>query len=300
MVALAYNIQYVPHPHQNNKNQLFIMNISEHLANFIQEMKRRNYSQNTIDNYVSCLNIFFDKSTKDHPKNINEQDIKNFLFQLKEVNTQRNYHSAIKKFYDVCLGQKEKFKYIPYAKKNEKLPIVLSVDEIQKMFSVCQNTKHKVILALLYSCGLRVSELINLKWQHIDRQRMVINILQAKGNKDRQVMLTPQLIPLLEQYYMQYKSKEYVLNGWKNELQYSDRSVGEVVKQLAQKAGINKRVYTHLMRHCSFTHMVENGTDINLIQKLAGHSNVKTTAIYTHISHNLISKIQSPLSNIIL
>jgi len=273
------------------------MNISEHTNNFIQEMKRRNHSQNTIDNYVSCLNIFFNTSTKDHPKNINETDIKNFLFQFKEVNTQRNYHSAIKKFYDVCLGQKEKFKYIPYAKKNNKLPIVLSVDEIQKMFSVCENLKHKVILSLLYSCGLRVSELINLKWKHLDRSRMVINIIAAKGNKDRQVMFAPELIPLLESYWNEYKSKEYVLNG-QFDVKYSDRSVGEVVKQLASKAGINKRVYTHLMRHCSFTHMVESGCDINLIQRIAGHSNVKTTNIYLHTSYNLISKITSPLSAI--
>lgn len=276
------------------------MNISEHTQRFIQEMKRRNYSKNTIENYTSCISFFFSQSKKDHPKNINEQDIKEFLGTLKQTNTQRNYHSAIKKFYDICLGQKEKFKYIPYARKDGKLPIVLSVDEIQKMFSVCENLKHKVILALLYSCGLRVSELINLKWIDIDRSRMVINIIQAKGKKDRQVMLTEKLIPLLESYYRKYKSKVFVLNGWKDELQYTERSVGQVIKQLATKAGLNKRVYTHLVRHCSFTHMVENGIDINLIQKLAGHSNVKTTAIYTHISHNIISRIQSPLNNIIL
>lgn len=274
------------------------MDISEHTNNFIQEMKRRNFSENTIENYASCVKYFFGQSKKDHPKNINEQDIKDFLAQPKMINTQRNYHSAIKKFYEICLGQKDKFKYIPYARKDNKLPIVLSVEEIQRMFSVCGNKKHKVILALLYSCGLRVSELINLKWENIDRSRMVINIIQAKGKKDRQVMLSPELIPLLESYYKEYRSKVYVLNGWKNELQYSERSVGQVVKQLASKAGIKKKVWTHLMRHCSFTHMVENGTDINLIQKIAGHSNVKTTSIYTHISHNLICKINSPLSNI--
>lgn len=273
------------------------MNISEHTDNFIQEMKRRNFSKNTIDNYSSCIKYFFGQSKKDHPKNINEQDIKTFLGTLKQTNTQRNYHSAIKKFYDVCLGQKEKFRYIPYARKDGKLPIVLSVYEVQKMFSVCENTKHKVILALLYSCGLRVSELINLKWSNIDRSRMIINIIQAKGKKDRQVMLTPELIPLLEKYWAEYKSKEYVLNG-QFQFQYSDRSVGEVVKQLAAKSGINKRVYTHLLRHCSFTHMVENGTDINLVQKIAGHSSVKTTNLYLHISHNHISKIKSPLSDI--
>ncbi len=276
------------------------MNISEHMDNFKQEMKRRNFSQNSIDNYVSCIGVFFSQSKKDHPKNINEQDIKEFLAKPSMVNTQRNYHSAIKKFYAICLGQAEKFKFIPYARKEQKLPIVLSVEEIQKMFSVCENLKHKVILSLLYSAGLRVSELLNLKWEHIDRSRMIINIIQAKGKKDRQVMLSPQLIPLLEKYYREYESKIYILNGWKNNLQYTEKSVGEVVKQLAEKAGINKRVYTHLMRHCSFTHMVENGTDINLIQRLAGHSNVKTTNIYLHLSHNHISKIQSPLNAIII
>jgi len=187
---------------------------------------------------------------------------------------------------------------IPFSKKNKQLPIVLSVDEIQRMFNVCENKKHKVILALLYSCSLRVSELINLKWKHIDRSRMIINIIQAKGNKDRQVALNQQLIDLLAGYYREYKPTEYILNGQFG-LQYSDTSVNQVIKQLGAKAGIeNKRLYTHLMRHTSATHMVEAGTDINLIQKLLGHSNVKTTAIYTHISHNHISKIQSPLAQI--
>lgn len=123
------------------------MNISEHQQDFIQEMKRRNFAKNTIDNYASCISYFFSQSQKDHPKNINEHDIKNFLGTLKQTNTQRNYHSAIKKFYDICLGQKEKFKYIPYARKDEKLPIVLSVEEIQKMFSVCENINNIPIFA---------------------------------------------------------------------------------------------------------------------------------------------------------
>lgn len=273
------------------------MNTSEHMNNFIQEMKRRNYAKNTIDNYVSCLNVFFSKSSKDHPKNINEDDIKNFLSQFTTVNTQRNYQGAIKKFYDICLNQKNKFKNIPYARVNKKLPIVLSVDEIQRMFNVCENLKHKIILGLLYSCGLRVSELINLKWSHIDRSRMVINIIAAKGNKDRQVMLSKPIIPLLEKYYREYRPKEYILNGQKD-LQYSDRSVLQVVKKLAEKAKISKRVYTHLIRHCSFTHLCEGGTDINLIQKIAGHNNVKTTMMYTHISDSIVSKIKSPINYI--
>jgi len=275
------------------------MNLSEHIPFYIQEMERRNFSKNTIENYSGCVKLFLEKSGKDHLKNINESDIRNFLHSYSTVNTQRNYHSAIKLYYNICLNQKNKFKYIPYAKKDKKLPIVLSVDEIQSMFDVCDNLKHKVILALLYSCGLKVSELINLRWTNLDRSRMVINIIQAKGKKDRQVPLDLKLTELLDKYWREYKSKEYVLNGWKDELQYSERSVGQVIKQLAQKAGIdNKRVYTHLIRHCSATHLVESGTDINIIQRLLGHSNVKTTAIYTHISSNLISGVKTPLCSI--
>lgn len=274
------------------------MNISEHRLAFEQEMERRKFSAQTVKNYSSYIQRFFSQSIKDHPKNINEQDIKEFLAYFTEPNTQRAYHSAIKKFYEVCLHQKEKFKYIPYCRKSKKLPIVLSVEEVQKLFNACINLKHKTILALLYSCGFRVSELINLRWINIDRSRMVINIIQAKGNKDRQVPLNESLIKLLTKYYRQYKSVDYVFNGQSSH-QYSERSVGQVIKQLAAKAGIeNKRVYTHLMRHCSATHMLEAGIDLNIIQRLLGHSSIKTTAIYAHISHNLISRIPSPLSQI--
>lgn len=274
------------------------MNISAHITFFEQEMTRRGLAKSTIKNYPSYVKTFFEQSKADHPKNIHEQEIREFLSIFNEPNTQRAYHSAIKKFYSICLNQPNKFRYIPYCKKNHKLPIVLSVEEIQRMFDACDNLKHRAILALLYSCSLRSSELINLKWIDIDRSRMVINIRQAKGKKDRQVGLNETLIEVLEDYYRQYQSKEYVFNGL-NSPQYSKESVLQVVKQLADKAGIeNKRVYTHLMRHCSATHMLESGVDLNIIQRLLGHSSVKTTSMYAHISHNLISKVQSPLSQI--
>jgi len=274
------------------------MNIPNYIVKYRKELEFKKYGNNTIDNYISCLNKFLNyfNDRKDH-EHINEQDIKTFLMQFDESNTQRCYHSAIKTFYKYVCRQPNKFKYIEYARKSNKLPIVLSVEEIQMMFNVCENLKHKVILSLLYSGGLRVSELINLKWEHIDRSRMVINVIQAKGKKDRQVGLSADLIPLLEKYYNEYLPTEFVLNGQFSN-QYSERSVGEVIKQLADKAGIKKRVYTHLIRHCFATHLVELGTDINIIQRLLGHSSVKTTAIYTHISHNLISKVNNPFSNI--
>lgn len=259
-------------------------------------------SERTQENYLCSVGSFLKYFEKEiEPKSIPTESIKKWLLTFETINTRNHKLCAIKSFYEITVGMPIKLDKIPFSKKNKQLPIVLSVDEIQRMFDVCENKKHKVILALLYSCSLRVSELINLKWENIDRSRMIINIIQAKGNKDRQVGLNDKLIQLLADYYREYKSIIYVLNGQGGNAQYSERSVGEVIKQLATKAGIcNKRVYTHLMRHTSATHMVESGIDINLIQKLLGHSNVKTTNVYLHISHNHISKINSPLSQISL
>lgn len=273
------------------------MNYRKWIERYSTDCKLKYNSDATLNNYVSCVKLFLNRFNKyNEPKEIPTQEIKDYLLTFKTINTRKHNLCAIKSFYQLTVCMPNKIDKIPYPKSDKKLPIVLSVDEIQKMFSVCDNTKHKVILALLYSCGLRVSELINLKWEHIDRSRNIINIIQAKGKKDRQVMLAPVIIPLLEKYWREYKSKIYILNGWKDELQYSERSVGQVIKQLADKAGIkNKRVYTHLIRHCTMTHLLEQGTDISIIQKIAGHQNPKTTQIYTHISHNLIAKTPSPI-----
>lgn len=278
------------------------MNVGNYTNKLSEWMEYKKYSKKSIKNYVACLGKFLKhfETSATKPSEISAESIKVFLMQFKEPNTHKSYLCSIKLFYSKIGNQPHKLDKVEYPKQSKKLPIVLSVEEIQRMFDVCENKKHKVILALLYSCGLRVSELINLKWSHIDRSRMVINVIQAKGSKDRQVPLSIDLIPLLESYWNEYKSKEYVLNGQTN-IQYTDRSVGQVIKQLSQKANINnKRVYTHLIRHCHATHSLESGTDISIIQKILGHSSPKTTAIYTHISHNLISKVTSPLSAISL
>lgn len=256
----------------------------------------------TQENYQSSVGTFLKCFEKEaDPQHIKTEQIKEWLLTFQTINTRNHKLCAVKSFYEITVGMPLKLEKIPYSKKDKKLPIILSVEEIQRMFTACENLKHKVILALLYSAGLRVSELINLKWTHIDRSRMIINVVQGKGKKDRQVMLSADLIPLLEKYWNEYRPKEYVLNGQfpDKELRYSDRSVGEVIKQLAAKAGLdNKRVYTHLIRHCFATHLVEQGTDINLIQRLLGHSNVKTTSVYLHISNNLIRNIPSPIAGI--
>lgn len=277
------------------------MNIGKYLQMYSEDLQLKNYSENSIKNYVSQVKTFLEhfETVATKPSEISERQIKEWLLLSNTINGRKHRISAVKLFYKHTGKQPLKFKNIEYPRSEKKFPVVLSQDEMQKMFYVCINIKHKVILALLYSCGLRVSELINLKWSNIDRSRMIINIIAGKGKKDRQVMLSPELIPLLEKYWNEYKTKTYVLAGQFSE-QYSAKSVSEVMKQLATKAGIKKRVWTHQMRHNCFTHMVENGTDINLIKKLAGHNNVKTTMMYTQISDNLISKIQSPLSSISL
>lgn len=275
------------------------MNIGKYVELYSEDLKLKNYSDNTISNYCSQVKLFLEYFNKvaTKPSEISEKQIKDWLLLSNSINGRKQRISAVKLFYKYTGKQPLKFKHIEYPRSEKKLPIVLSQDEVQKMFDVCENIKHKVILALLYSCGLRVSELIKLKWSNIDRSRMIINVIGGKGNKDRQVMLDDSLIPLLEKYWIEYKTKTYILSGQFSE-QYSSTSVNQVMKQLATKAKINKRVYAHLMRHNCFTHMVENGTDINLIQKLAGHNNVKTTLLYTQISDSIISKIPSPISSI--
>lgn len=275
------------------------MDIRKWLYKYSKDCQLKYNSISTQINYTAQVRAFLlNFSEVPEPKSISNDDIKSWLLDAKTINTRKHRICAVKSFYQLTVGMNKKINSIPYPKSDKKLPIVLSQDEIQKMFSVCTNLKHKAILCVLYSAGLRVSEIINLKISHIDSSRMIINIVQAKGKKDRQVPLNQSVLKLLREYFVVYKPKDYLFNGWKDEPQYSERSIGAIIKQLAEKAGISKRVYTHLIRHCTFTHMVENGTDINLIQRIAGHNNVKTTSIYCHISHNLISKINSPINQI--
>lgn len=275
------------------------MNIGKYTELYSEDLKLKNYSENTILNYVSQVKCFLEhfNSVATKPSEISEKQIKEWLLLANSINGRKHRISAVKLFYKHTVKQPLKFKRIEYPRSEKKLPVVLSQDEVQKMFDVCENLKHKVILSLLYSCGLRVSELINLSWSNIDRSRMIINIIAGKGKKDRQVMLPEVLIPLLEKYYREYKTKTFVLGGQFSD-KYSAKSVSQVLKQLASKAKITKRVWTHQMRHNCFTHMVEAGTDINLIQKLAGHNNVKTTMMYVQMSDSIINKINSPINNI--
>jgi len=167
---------------------------------------------------------------------------------------------------------------------------------VQTLFNKVSNLKHKTILAIIYSCGLRVSELINMQTRDIDDKRMLINIRSSKGNKDRQVQLTENILKLIKKYYNIYLPQEYLINGM-NGGKYSSASIQKIIKAACKRAGIYKKVTPHTLRHSFATHLLENGTDIRFIQNILGHSNIQTTQIYTHVSTTHLKNIKNPSDN---
>ncbi len=267
---------------------------------FVQRMQSKNWSKSTIDNYASQVRCFLREfKARDRARNITADEIEKYLLQKVQINTRKHARCGIQAFYKLAINQPMKLAHIPWPKKERKLPQPIDASEVQKLLKVCTNLKHKTIIALLYGCGLRVSEVINLKIKDIDSTKNIINIIAGKGKKDRQVMLAPELLLLLRKYYQAYRPKEYLFNG-QFDLQYSDRSINEFLKKYAKLAGIKQNLHAHLLRHCFATHSLEQGTDISLIQKLLGHNSIKTTMIYTHVSTNIIANTHSPLSSLAL
>jgi integrase/recombinase XerD len=183
-------------------------------------------------------------------------------------------------------------------KRSKVLPNVLSKEEIKLILNAHSNIKHKMMLSLIYSCGLRRSELINLKPQDIDSKRNIVLLKNAKGKKDRITPLSPIILEMLRNYYNGYKPKTWLFEGQIVGEQYSEQSLQSVLKQALQKAGITKPVTLHWLRHSYATHLLESGTDLRYIQELLGHSSSKTTEIYTHVSTKSIQQIKSPFDDL--
>lgn len=274
------------------------MDIVQAEETFVQRMRSKNWSESTVSNYASQLRVFLRCfQCRDRARNITANEIEQYLLTKIQVNTRKHARCAVQAFYTIVIQQPLKLARIPWPKKERKLPQPIDASEVQAMFKVCLNMKHKAIMALLYGCGLRVSEVINLKVTDVDGVKKIINIIAAKGKKDRQVMLDESLLKLLRTYYKQYHPQVFMFNG-QGRPQYSERSINEFLKHYAEKAGLKARVHAHLLRHCFATHALEQGTDISLIQKLLGHSNIKTTLIYTHVSTAIIARTPSPLAHI--
>lgn len=255
-----------------------------------QKMKYFNYSPRTIEVYLHYIQKFIE-STGKYPERITSSDFQQYLLNYKftSKSQQNQIINAIKFLYEKVLNRKYDKIDFQRPRSEKKLPQVIDKAFILKQIDKIENLKHKAIITLAYSVGLRVSEVINLKICDIDSARMLITIRQAKGRKDRIVPLSENVLVLLRKYYRQYKPKEYLFNG-QFDLKYSATSCNQLVKNY-----LGKQYHFHLLRHSCFTALLESGTDLRIIQKVAGHSSSKTTEGYTHVSNQLLSKISLPI-----
>lgn len=265
-------------------------------------MRQRRYADQTIKTYVSMLIVFFSHYPEKAIDKISLKDIEdfNYYFIIQKgfsASYQNQMINAIKLFYLKMLGIKMELKELERPRKGSYLPQVISKEEVSLLLGAVKNIKHRAILSLIYSAGLRRSELINLKVNDIDSKRMLINIKNSKGAKDRVVGLSKKILILLREYYQLYKPKHYLFVGQKGG-QYSGTSINLIFQGAKKNAGINTPGGVHMLRHSFATHLHESGYDIRIIQELLGHKSSKTTEIYTHISTKSIKNVNSPFDDL--
>jgi site-specific recombinase XerD len=269
---------------------------------FIKTLTLKNYSPRTIRTYRSMLGEFLNYYRKLDPLKITDEQIREYLLYLIEhrdisLSYQNQSINAIKFYYEQVLGRPVKTYYIQRPKRGRVLPNVMSEEEVRMILSSVDNIKHKCLLSLTYSAGLRLGEVLNMKLTDIDSKRNYVIVRQGKGRKDRYSLLSAKVLELLRIYYIEYKPKEWLFEGQFGE-QYSETSIHNVFKAAVEKAGIKRKVKFHTLRHSFATHLLEHGTDIRYIQSLLGHASSRTTEIYTHITQKGLGKITSPLDNL--
>lgn len=265
---------------------------------YLKILRLKNYSVETEKSYLHHLNLFLDYVANAKVTDVNPNFLLKYFTYLKEkknfsYSSMKQSLGAVRFLYLNVLKKEIDFDFFIKIKKPYKLPNVLSINNVKKIINSQTNLKHKAVLSTIYSCGLRISEAINLKISDIDSTSMTIKVVNSKGRSDRYVMLSENLLEILREYCSVYKPKEYLFNGQKGG-KYSARSIQEVFQKSVNAAGINKKVTVHTLRHSFATHLLENGTDIRLIQELLGHRQLSTTQIYTHISPQSIKKVKSP------
>ncbi len=269
------------------------------LGQLVDLLKLKAYSASTIRTYKNEFGIFLQAIQKRDAQSITVDELKRYLLHCLEKlklteNTIHSRLNAVKFYYEQVLGKEKFFFEIPRPKKPLKLPKVISEEKILEALLAIENLKHKTILLLAYSAGLRVSEVINLKPGDIDSDRMQIRINQAKGKKDRMVTLSSNLLPFLRNYFVLYRPKIWLFEGQYGD-QYSVRSAQALFHQAFKRLNLPAQFSFHSLRHSYATHLLDNGTDISYIQKLLGHNDIKTTLRYTHVSIKDVGKIESPL-----
>jgi site-specific recombinase XerD len=265
---------------------------------YLKKLELKKYANNTVRSYVNCFETFINYYKDRELLNLNENDIRDYLQKLVQEKRSNSYINqtinAIKFYYEIVLGMPNRFYAIERPRKEHKLPKVLSKEEILQIIDNTNNIKHRCIISLLYSAGLRRSELLDLKLDHIDGKRMLIRIEAAKGNNDRYTLLSKSVLKDLRVYYKQWNPSNYLFES-PSKKQYSPASIVKILKRAAIKSGIKKRVTPHMLRHSFATHLLENGTDLRHIQLLLGHKSSKTTEIYTHVATNTFTQIKNPL-----
>lgn len=256
-----------------------------------QKLIYLNYSERTINCYIGYICKFLEYVGERQVIHLSAKDFQLYLdnMEFSSVSQQNQIINAIRFLYKFGLNKKYDKVNFTRPKKEKKLPQVIESNHLISTINKIKNIKHKAIISLGFSCGLRVSEVINLKIEDIDSKRMLISIKNTKGKKDRYVPLSEKLLLTLREYYKEFKPTEYLFNG-QSSLKYSSTSCNKIVKKY-----FGEKYHFHQLRHSSFTTMLENGTDISIIQKIAGHSNPKTTLIYAHISNKLLSTVKMPL-----
>ena len=275
----------------------------EYLESFILFLKSKRFAQSTIKNYTSALRLFLnfyaDKNltelTQEHVIRFNNEYI---LAKRLSSSMQNQVVNALKKFFLIITNRRIDIEAIHRPQREQKIPNVLSKEEIKQILNAHHNLKHRTMLSLIYACGLRRSELLNLKPIHIDSKRKLLIIKQSKGRQDRVAPLSEKIIELLREYYKAYRPKDWLFEGQSIGCRYSSGSLEKVLKQSLRKAKINKPVTLHWLRHSFATHLLEAGTDLRHIQVILGHKSSKTTEIYTHVSTSSLKNIKSPFDDL--
>ncbi len=282
-------------------NKIHVINLPA-FQRFQEHLKLKGYSENTIRTYtIEFAQLLYILKSFSVETLTPERLRSYFLYCHDKLKlSESEIHSrinAIKFYFEQVLHREKMFFDIPRPKKPLTLPKMLNRTEVKKVMDVLENKKHRLILKLCYGMGLRVSEVVHLKLSDIDSVTMLVRIEQAKGKKDRVVILPQSVLDELRTYYLEYKPQNYLFEG-QNGGKYSIRSVQSIFKSAMKKAGITKNIGIHELRHSYATHLLEAGTDIRFIQELLGQNSIKTTQIYTHVSSAAKSNIKSPLDSL--
>jgi integrase/recombinase XerD len=270
---------------------------------YTKSLVRMRYSENTISSYSFHFNEFLNHIAPANINNFTDQDIRKYqdwLVTVKKVSqsTQNIAINAIKFYLEKVSEGQRKVYYIERPRKEKRLPVVLSEEEVLRIFSATPNPKHRLIFAMLYSTGMRISEILQLRIQDVDLDRNLVHIKAAKGKKDRISVIGQVLKPIIETYYQEFKPRYWFIEG-PGRTQYSASSVRQSLARSVTAAQITKHVTPHTFRHSFATHLLERGTDTRYIQELLGHSSPETTAIYAQVSNKSLRRIENPLDAIL-